>query len=96
MEERASSVKDPLRSTPLAPVLLLVRLLLALSSTISSSFCGCSFFTFLLNIFLWSFGVHVLIGDWLNRVNKAEQSVRDNEQLVKELEEQLMASKYQA
>jgi hypothetical protein len=45
---------------------------------------------------LWSFGVHVLIGDWLNRVNKAEQSVRDNEQLVKELEEQLMASKYQA
>lgn len=89
-------MKDPLRSTPLAYVLLLVRLLLALSSTISSSFCGCSFFTFLLNIFLWSFGVHVLIGDWLNRVNKAEQSVRDNEQLVKELEEQLMASKYQA
>ena len=38
----------------------------------------------------------MLIGDWLNRVNKAEQSVRNNEQLVKELEEQLMASKYQA
>ena len=44
---------------------------------------------------IWD-AVHVLIGDWLNRVNKAEQSVRDNEQLVKELEEQLMASKYQA
>jgi hypothetical protein len=40
--------------------------------------------------------VHVLIGDWLNRVNKAEQSVRNKEQLVKELEEQLMATKYRS
>ena len=38
--------------------------------------------------------VHVLIGDWLNRVNQAEQSERDNEQSVKELEEQLMETKY--
>ena len=38
--------------------------------------------------------VHVLIGDWLNRDNQAEQSVRKNEQSVKELEEQLMATKY--
>jgi hypothetical protein len=36
----------------------------------------------------------VLIGDWLNRDNQAEQSVRKNEQSVKELEEQLMATKY--
>ena len=40
--------------------------------------------------------MHVLIGDWLNRVNQAEQSVRNKEQLVKELEEQLMATKYRS
>ena len=38
----------------------------------------------------------MLIGDGLNRVNQAEQSVRNNEQSVKELEEQLMATKYRS
>ena len=38
----------------------------------------------------------MLIGDGLDRVNQAEQSVRNNEQSVKELEEQLMATKYRS
>ena len=38
----------------------------------------------------------MLIGDWLNRVNQAGQSERNNEQSVKELEEQLMATKYRS
>lgn len=38
----------------------------------------------------------VLIGDWLNLVNQAEQSVRKNEQSVKKLEEQLFVTKYQS
>lgn len=38
----------------------------------------------------------MLIGDWLNRINQAEQSVRENKRSVKELQEQLMATKYQS
>jgi hypothetical protein len=38
----------------------------------------------------------VLIGDWLNCVYQAEQSVRNNEQSVQELKEQLMATKYRS